>query len=152
MRLLFVCLGNICRSPMAEAVMRAKIAATDLAQKVTVDSAGTGNWHVGEPPHQGTQRELKKAAIPYHQIRARQISTDDFQTFDLIIAMDRQNEQDLHRLAANTNHKAKIRRFMTYLNDQPEPDVPDPYYTGCFDEVFDRINRGTDRILETLIK
>ncbi|GAY76947.1 low molecular weight protein tyrosine phosphatase [Sporolactobacillus inulinus] len=66
--------------------------------------------------------------------------------------MDRQNEQDLHRLAANMNNKANIRRFMTYLNDQPEPDVPDPYYTGRFDEVIDRIDRGTDRILETLIK
>ncbi|GAY76946.1 low molecular weight protein tyrosine phosphatase [Sporolactobacillus inulinus] len=64
MRLLFVCLGNICRSPMAEAVMRAKIAAIGLDQKITVDSAGTGNWHVGEPPHQGTQRELKKRQSP----------------------------------------------------------------------------------------
>lgn len=149
MRVLFVCLGNICRSPMAEAVMRMKIAKAGLSDKISVDSAGTGDWHIGDPPHRATQERLTASGISFDQIKARQLKPIDFEKFDRIIAMDQQNEQDLLKMAG-ARYKEKISRFMALLHDRPQADVPDPYYTGNFDEVYDLIDRGTERLLEQI--
>lgn len=149
---LFVCLGNICRSPMAEAVFRDKIKKADAVERVAVDSAGTGNWHLGSRPHRGTRKILTDAGISFENIRARQIVPDDFRRFDKIIAMDRNNEQDLRRMAGqNKVYASRIFRFMQLLENRPTADVPDPYYTGRFDEVFQLVDRGTDVLLGRLL-
>ena len=147
--ILFVCLGNICRSPMAEAVMRDMIRREGLADRVTVDSAGTGDWHVGHPPHEGTRRLLDKRGIGYAGQRARRLTAQDGEQFDLIVAMDRSNERDI-RAMLGPARRAKIVRLMSLLPDRGHDDVPDPYYTGNFEEVFELVRAGCERLLESV--
>ena len=141
MRVLCVCLGNICRSPMAEGVLRAKAALAGL--DVDVDSAGTGGWHVGNPPDaRGLQAALARGYDNRDQ-RARQVSAEDFHAFDLILGMDRANVRDLEKLRPH-GAKAQIRLF------HPDGlDVPDPYYGGQdgFDVVLDMIEHASDSLL-----
>jgi protein-tyrosine phosphatase len=150
-KVLFVCLGNICRSPMAEAIFRHLVKEKGLEGKITVDSAGTGNWHVDEPPHEGTQLILKKNNIDFSGIRARQIDQRDLQTFDYIIAMDAENVGNLRRLAGY-NKTGFIGRLLDFVPDSEMADVPDPYYTGNFAQVYELIQKGCEHLLETIIK
>jgi protein-tyrosine phosphatase len=150
-KVLFVCLGNICRSPMAEAIFRHLVKERGLEDKITVDSAGTGNWHVGEPPHKGTQLILKKNNIDFSGIRARQINREDLQTFDYIIAMDAENIGNLRRLAGY-NKTGFISRLLDFVPDSEMADVPDPYYTGNFAQVYELIQKGCEHLLDTIIK
>lgn len=143
---LFVCLGNICRSPMAEAVMRHLIEREGLSDLVTVDSAGTGDWHIGRPPHEGTRGLLDRYSISYQGMRARQLSVEDGGDFDLIVAMDTQNEKDI-RAKLGASPRSEIVRFLSLLPERGMDDVPDPYYTGNFDEVYELVNEGCERIL-----
>ncbi len=133
MRIVFVCLGNICRSPAAEGVMRT------LAPDWTIDSAGTGGWHVGDPPYGPMQEAARARGIALHDLRARQFAISDFEDFDLIVAMDRQNKADIERLrpAGNT----------TPVRLLAETDVPDPYYTRDFDGALDMIEGAARRLL-----
>ena len=133
MRIVFVCLGNICRSPAAEGVMRG------LAPELTIDSAGTGGWHVGDAPYGPMQEAAKARGIDLSQLRARQFTAADFERFDLIIAMDRQNQADIESLRPIGN-QTKVR----LLTDQ---DVPDPYYTRDFDGALDIIQQGAKNLL-----
>ncbi len=138
---------------MAEAVLRDKIIKAGAGDRIVVDSAGTGNWHMGSIPHPGTRKILSRKGISFAKIRARQVIPEDFQRFDRIIAMDRSNERDLYRLAAPSERDGqKIFRFMRLLDDRPSADVPDPYYTGRFDEVFRLVDRGTDVLLRRLLR
>lgn len=133
MRIVFVCLGNICRSPAAEGVMRA------LAPDVVLDSAGTGDWHVGAPPYGPMQEAARARGIDLSSLRARQFVAADFDQFDLIIAMDAQNKADIERLRPVGN--------TTPVRLMAEADVPDPYYTRDFDGALDIIEAAAKRLL-----
>lgn len=136
--ILFVCLGNICRSPMAEGVFRHVAAGRGL--NVTVDSAGTGSWHVGNPPDDRAQRAAADRGIDISGLRARQVSSDDFDRFDLVIAMDDANVATLLRTAPG-DAQNRIRLFLEFAPGLTVREVPDPYYGGAdgFDHVLDLI-------------
>ena len=147
LRVLFVCLGNICRSPTAEGVFRARAAAAGL--DVIADSAGTGAWHVGEAPDRRAQAEAAARSYDLSGQRARQATTQDFRDFDLIIAMDRSNLATLERLRPESA-AAEVSLFLDLLPDQPRRDVPDPYYEDGFDTVLTLIEDGADALIARL--
>lgn len=148
-RVLFVCLGNICRSPMAEAVLRDRIRAAGLADRVEIASAGTGDWHVGKPPHEGTRKLLDRNGISYEGMRASQLKAEDGGAYDLIIAMDSRNEEDI-RAIIGSGAKAEVIRFLSLVPELGLEDVPDPYYTGNFDEVYEMVRAGCDRLVRRI--
>lgn len=148
-RVLFVCLGNICRSPMAEGMFRAKIDAAGLTDQIRVDSAATGNWNLGNPPHRGTQQVLTKHGIDYSQMRARLIGADDFGDFDYVIGMDESNMQDLEALQP-ADSTVVLKKLMDFAQDETQSDVPDPYYTGNFDETERLVSAGCDGLLRVI--
>ncbi|BBI33680.1 low molecular weight protein-tyrosine-phosphatase [Cohnella abietis] len=148
---LFVCLGNICRSPMAEAVFRNLIKQEGLDKVITVDSAGTGDWHIGHPPHEGTRDLLNRYGISYEGMKARQFLKDDGSSFDLIVAMDTKNERDIREKLGVSSH-AEVIKFLSLLPEKGIEDVPDPYYTGNFDEVYELVLNGSIKLLERIKK
>ncbi|WP_178024043.1 low molecular weight protein-tyrosine-phosphatase [uncultured Paenibacillus sp.] len=145
---LFVCLGNICRSPMAEAVFRHLVSEAGISERFAIDSAGTGNWHTGNPPHHGTRRILDQYGISYEGLKARQVAQDDFAQFDYIVAMDNQNERDLKALARQTD--ARIVKLLDLVPESQLKEVPDPYYTGNFEEVYGLVQQGCRALLELI--
>jgi protein-tyrosine phosphatase len=151
MKILFVCLGNICRSPTAEAVLRdmAVREAPDLL--IAVDSAGTANYHPGAPPDRRAQAAARKRGYELSDLRARQVRNADFAAFDLILAMDRNNLQELQERAPR-GARANIQLFLDYAPEQPRREVPDPYYGGSngFEEVLDLIEAAARGLLRRL--
>lgn len=147
---LFVCLGNICRSPMAEAVFRHLVKESGLANDIRVDSAGTASWHEGKPPHEGTREKLDELNISYEGMTARQVTADDFTMFDYIITMDEQNTTDLQR-TYDINEEVVVRRLMDFVPNPQEKNVPDPYYTGDFDYTYELVVEASIRLLEHII-
>lgn len=147
MRVLFVCLGNICRSPTAEGVLRHKLQLAGLASQVDVASAGTGNWHVGQPPDKRTQRAAKLRGYDLSAQRAQQVSAADFSRYELIFAMDNSNLRDLKALQP-VSGKAELDLFLRRY-DGVKHEVPDPYYDGeqGFEEVLDLIERACDLLV-----
>lgn len=146
-RVLFVCLGNICRSPMAEAVFKNRLERSGLSGKVQVDSAGTGDWHIGRRPHPGTLKILEANGISATGLKGRQLQTDDFDGFDYIVGMDQTNIEDIRSMLGQPDHP-KILRFLD-LTDHLK-DVPDPYFTGDFEETFGFVSDGCDALLEKI--
>jgi protein-tyrosine phosphatase len=151
-RVCFVCLGNICRSPTAEAVMRHLVDQEGMSDRIKVDSAGTGDWHVGDPPDRRAQAVGAARGIPLSGA-AQQFTADDFARYDHVLAMDRSNRDDLLRMAPGPADKAKVRLLRSFdASAPPDADVPDPYYGGArgFEEVFEICERACRGLLEHL--
>lgn len=148
---LFVCLGNICRSPMAEAVCRHMINAENLASYISVDSAGTAGWHTNKPPHAGTRGLLDKMEISYTGQKARPLNKVDFTHFNYMIAMDAQNIADIKEGSTN-NDNPIIAKLTDFINEPQESDVPDPYYTGDFDYTYKLVSAGCEGLLNHIRK
>ncbi|GLU31480.1 low molecular weight protein-tyrosine-phosphatase [Trinickia caryophylli] len=147
----FVCLGNICRSPTAEAVLRAQIAAAGLEARIVVDSAGTGNWHVGEAPDARAQSAAQLRGYDLAPLRARQIGPDDFDRFDLIVAMDRANMAQL-RAVCPPGLEAKLRLLMEFGSEPDVREVADPYFGAedGFERVLDQCEAACRGLLDHL--
>lgn len=143
-RILFVCLGNICRSPMAEGVFAKVAEERGLIPPLEVDSAGTGSWHVGDPPDARAATAARSRGIDISRQRARQVHVDDFDRFDLVIAMDASNVSTLRRTAPDRHH-AKIKLLLEFAQGSGPSEVPDPYYGGVdgFDHALDLIEAAS---------
>lgn len=151
LRVLLVCMGNICRSPTAEVVLRTLIKNNGLGDKVEVDSAGTHGYHVGEAPDQRTQRAAAVRGYNLSQLRARKVAHQDLVYFDLILAMDKTNLENLKRMAPPELHE-RIRLFMDYARNFEDEEVPDPYYGlgHGFDLVLDMVEDAAEGLVEEL--
>ncbi|EMN1930443.1 low molecular weight phosphotyrosine protein phosphatase [Burkholderia ambifaria] len=147
----FVCLGNICRSPTAEGVMRHQVDAAGLAEHIAIDSAGTGDWHVGEPPDTRAQAAARTRGYDLSALRARQVSAVDFERFDLLLAMDEANFAELRRRCP-PEHRDKVRLLMEFAAGAAETEVADPYFGGArgFEQVLDQVERACAGLLDTL--
>jgi protein-tyrosine phosphatase len=147
MRVLFVCLGNICRSPTAEGVLRHKLREAGLADQVEVASAGTGDWHVGKPPDKRSQAAAKLRGYDLSAQRAQQVTRADFATYDLILAMDNSNLRHLKALQP-AKGKAELDLFLRRYQSEID-EVPDPYHDGDqgFELVLDLIERASDLLV-----
>lgn len=148
-RVLLVCMGNICRSPTAEVVLRQYIKLNDLGDKVEVDSAGTHGYHVGEAPDSRTQRAAAVRGYNLSQLRARKVARQDLDYFDLILAMDKSNLDNLRRMAT-PEQQERIKLFMQYAKNFEDDEVPDPYYGlgHGFDLVLDMVEDAAQGLIE----
>ena len=142
-----VCLGNICRSPLAEGIMRSK-----LSEDFTVDSAGTGGWHAGELPDKRSIATAKNRGLDITNQRARQFKKSDFEIFDHIFVMDNSNYKDVLALAPNEEAKSKVKLILNEIFPNENVDVPDPYYGGQegFENVFDMLDQACEEIARKL--
>jgi protein-tyrosine phosphatase len=149
-KILFVCLGNICRSPLGEGILRHQAEARGLANLVTTDSAGTGGWHQGEAPDSRSIAVGRRHGVDISRLRARKLKTSDFNDFDMIFAIDRSNLRDIVG-AAPHDSSADIHLFMDFVSGQ-QRDVPDPYYGDerDFQQVYDMLEEGCARLLDFL--
>lgn len=138
MRILLVCLGNICRSPTAEAAVREALEAEGLADEIEVASAGTGGWHIGDPPDRRMKRAAARAGLTVDG-SARQVAPEDFEYYDLLVAMDTSNYEQLCALAPDADARAKVRLFRDFEEGADDREVPDPYFGG---------RAGFDRVVE----
>lgn len=146
-KILMVCLGNICRSPLAEGIMRSK-----LSEDFIVDSAGTGGWHAGELPDKRSISTAKGRGLDITNQRARQFKKSDFDTFDYIFVMDNSNYKDVLALAPNDVAKSKVKLILNEIFPGENVDVPDPYYGGQdgFENVFDMLDQACEEIARKL--
>lgn len=149
-RVLFVCLGNICRSPIAEGVLRALAVQKGLALALTIDSAGTGAWHIGDPPDRRSIETARRHGIDISILRGRQVAAADFSDFDLILGMDENNVRTLKRLAPDGTAQ-KVHLFLDYASGDLR-DVSDPYYEGreAFEALYQMLEAGCSSLLERL--
>jgi protein-tyrosine phosphatase len=152
MHVLFVCMGNICRSPTAEGVMRALVEEAGLDGRIEVESAGTGGWHAGEPPDARATEAARRRGVTLAGA-ARQVRREDFETFDLLVAMDRENLQDLLAVAPDEDAAEKVRLLREFdPASAGDLDVPDPYYGGerGFEIVLDHVQAACRGLLAEL--
>ncbi|OOS02042.1 protein-tyrosine-phosphatase [Canicola haemoglobinophilus] len=146
--ILFVCLGNICRSPMAEYIMREKIRLAHLDNQIFTDSAGTSGWHDGEDMHQGTAKMLRKYNIDNTGFISRKIHKNDWQQFDYLIAMDNNNLHDLEKFFTKAPHK--LFQITTLCDDLDYDHIPDPWYTGDFQQTYQLLDKCCDALLKRI--
>ena len=151
-RVLFVCLGNICRSPLAEGLFQQKVTAAGLAAEIEVDSAGTGGWHVGAPPDARMTATAARHDLDLAPLRARQLSAADLTDFDHVFVMDKQNLHDALALDPDGDHGTRVRLFREFDPEPGDYQVPDPYYGGDagFERVYEMADRTTDAIPDRL--
>ena len=149
----FVCMGNICRSPTAEGVFRNEVSERNLQDVVKIDSAGTHAYHIGESPDSRSQSTAKSRGIDLTSQRARKFEANDFNRFDYVIAMDRSNYEDL-KVLANPEQQEKLHLFMGFTTAWDNAEVPDPYYGGGdgFSNVFDMVQSASQGLLESIVK
>jgi len=150
MKVLMVCLGNICRSPLAEGILRNK--AQQLGKKIEVDSAGTGAWHAGELPDRRSIEKAKEYGIDITDQRARQFTSEDFINFDFIYVMDGSNYSDIIAMAESQEEMNKVKIILNELFPNQDKSVPDPYYGGeeGFENVYRLLDKACDKILEKI--
>lgn len=146
-KILFVCLGNICRSPMAEFVMREKLRRAGLSDRVEVASAGTSDEELGNPVHPGTRNKLRQMGVPMTARTARPMTRADYAEYDLLVGMESANVRAIRRICGG-DPDDKLRRLLDF-SDRPR-DIADPWYTGNFDLTYDDIDEGCDALLEAL--
>lgn len=150
-RVLFVCMGNICRSPLAQGIFENVLRREGLEDEVFVDSAGTGAWHVGSPPDERAQRSAGQRGLDLSSQRARRITPEDCKTFDYILTMD---EDNYHAVASLCRGSTVVRPFLDFAANSPETEVPDPYYGGPdgFEHVLDLVEDASEGLLEDIRK
>ena len=149
--ILFVCLGNICRSPLGKEIFRSMVNERGLEKHFEIDSCGTGHWHIGEKAHADTRRTAKKNGVNLEEHRARQLSDEDFAAFDYLIAMDRSNLSDMKSFS-QSSRGGELTLLRSYDSEEGSLDVPDPYFGGRdgHQEVFDIIHRCCESLLDEL--
>ncbi|WP_040655430.1 low molecular weight protein-tyrosine-phosphatase [Rubidibacter lacunae] len=152
-KLLFVCLGNICRSPSAENIMNHAIAEAGLSERIVCDSAGTSSYHIGSPPDARMRAAASARGIAMNG-RARQFTTADFEAFDLILAMDRENYRNILRLDPQNRYGDRVKMMCDFANHHADTEVPDPYYGGPdgFDYVIDLLLDACSGLLARTIE
>ena len=150
-KVLFVCLGNICRSPTAEGVFRKLVREENLEHLFEIDSAGTHAYHIGEPPDERARAACARRGFDINPLRGRKAVAEDIQKFDYVLAMDRENFKDLIDICP-PGHETRIRLFMEFAPNRPEDEVPDPYFGGVsgFDRVLDMIEDAARGLLEEI--
>ena len=153
-KVLFVCLGNICRSPLGEGVFRHLVTEQGLGDRFLIDSAGTGNWHIGSPPHADSQRVARERGMDISDQRARQLTPLDLRDFDYLIAMDTSNKEGILALDPNGRYADKVKLMLEYHPTCGIQDVPDPYFGGPegFYPVLDMIEEASRNLLAEILK
>lgn len=151
-KVMFVCLGNICRSPTAQGVFSGLVKAKGLDDKIFVDSSGTSNWHIGEPPDPRSVAMALDRGVDLSSLRGSQVSREDFETFDYILAMDKQNLSNLRALAP-ANYDGHLDLFLSFDASSQIEEVPDPYYGGesGFIQVVDLIEAASEGLLQHIV-
>ena len=150
-KILFVCMGNICRSPTAEGSFRSIVSKQDLSDRFEIDSAGTHAYHIGNPPDSRSRETARKYGIDLSNQRARKVHESDFYYYDHIIAMDTDNIEILKSICP-TDSQSQIKLLLDYLPNASFESVPDPYFEGKFDEVFGMVYEACTSFLESLVK
>jgi protein-tyrosine phosphatase len=147
-QVLFVCMGNICRSPMAEGVFRKRVAEANLSHRIITDSAGTHAYHVGEPPDRRAQATSKERGVDISDLRARQVARTDFSRFHYVLAMDKQNFKLLME-ACPVEQQSRVSLYLDFATGHKESEVPDPYYGGLqgFDHVYELVDSAAIGLL-----
>ena len=151
-RIMFVCLGNICRSPLAHGVFRGLVAEAGLEGRFEIASSGTGAWHIGEQPHARMRQTARKQGVSLDGLRAQQFIAEDLDTFDHIFVMDKSNLHDVLLLDDDDRYGHKVRLFRELDPDPGDFQVPDPYYEGRFDHVYAIVERTARTLRDHLIE
>lgn len=147
MKILMVCLGNICRSPLAQGILEHKVA--DQGLDWAIDSAGTGSWHIGEQPDPRSVYTAGQHGLDISSQRARQFRRQDLKDFDLVLAMDQSNYRDILRLTKGADEQAKVKKILDYVSDGAGGDVPDPYWDDDgFEKVYQMLDQACDALIE----